>query len=99
MQMHSRIREMDRLRTMGNRLTRRGHLSITAGLVGATVTAACSTPAAGTGKAALSDAPVTIQFYKRATIAEADLATMLQEWKTLHPAWNVEVVQNKSSFQ
>jgi multiple sugar transport system substrate-binding protein len=87
------------VRLFRNRLTRRAHLTTTTGLVGAAASAACGAPKPTTQKPALSDAPVTIQLYKRATIAEADLATMLQDWKTLHPTWKVEVVQNLGSFQ
>jgi ABC-type glycerol-3-phosphate transport system substrate-binding protein len=85
--------------TVGNRLTRRAHMTVTTGLIGAAVTAACGTSGAATQKAALSDAPVTIQLYKRAVIADADLATMLQDWKALHPTWKVDVVQQKNNLE
>jgi ABC-type glycerol-3-phosphate transport system substrate-binding protein len=70
-------------------------------LAGLGVTAACGAPGAGSGQSAktLSDAPVNIQLYKRGTLADADVETVLREWKELHPTWNVDVVQGKSAME
>ncbi|HEU5315585.1 MAG TPA: ABC transporter substrate-binding protein [Chloroflexota bacterium] len=69
-------------------------------LAGLGFTAACGAPqAASQQNVQLSTAPVTIQFYKRGTIPEADVATMLKDWTAAHPTWKVELVQNKSNLE
>ena len=83
------------------RSSRRTYLRNAGALAGLVVTAACGAPNAGTGQSAktLSDAPVTIQLYKRGTLQDADVETMLKDWKAKHPTWKVELVQNKSNLE
>ena len=80
-------------------LSRRHIVGTAATAVGACALAACGAPSAATQKASLSDAPVTIQLYKRATIPEAELAVMMRDWQAQHPTWKVEIVQNKSNIE
>lgn len=61
--------------------------------------AACGAPQAAQQTATLSAAPVTIQLYKRGTLTEPDVATMLTDWNAAHPTWKVELVQNKSTLE
>jgi ABC-type glycerol-3-phosphate transport system substrate-binding protein len=75
------------------------HLKGAGALAGVAFTAACGAPQAAQQSVQLSTAPVTIQFYKRGTIAEADVATMLADWNAAHPTWKVELVQNKSTLE
>lgn len=68
-------------------------------VVGAMITAACG--AAGTAPPStktLSDAPVTIEFYKRGTLQDADVNIMLQEWYERHPTWKVNLTQGKNDL-
>lgn len=79
--------------------SRRGVLALAgAGAAGGGwLVAACGAP--GTTQqpgTALSDAPVTIQFYKRGTINDADLEVMLREWNQKHPTWKVQLTQGMS---
>src|SRR5579883_1264914 len=70
--------------------SRRALLARGGPVVGAVITAACG--AAGTAPPSaktLSDAPVTIEFYKRGTLQDADVSIMLQEWYERHPTWKV----------
>ena len=83
----------------GLRTSRRLHLKGAGALAGVAFTAACGAPQAAQQSVQLSTAPVTIQFYKRGTIAEADVTTMLADWYAAHPTWKVELVQNKSTLE
>lgn len=84
----------------GTRTSRRSQLKVAGALAGLGFTAACGAPqAASQQNVQLSTAPVTIQFYKRGTIPEADVATMLKDWTAAHPTWKVELVQNKSNLE
>ncbi len=84
---------------LGTRLSRRSQLKVAGGLAGVAFTAACGAPTASQQSVTLSAAPVTIQLYKRGTLVEADVNTMLKDWTALHPTWKVEVVQNKSNLE
>jgi multiple sugar transport system substrate-binding protein len=81
--------------------SRRTHLKRFAALAGAggAVLAACGAPgAAQPGSPALSDTPLTIKFFKRGTIADADVDVMLAEWYSKHPNWKVELTQGKNDL-
>ena len=85
----------------GNRLSRRTYLQHLAALIGVgTLTvAACGAPnVPQQGGAGASDAPVTIAFFKRGTLTDGDVATMLEEWYAKHPTWKVELTQGKSDL-
>ncbi|HET6320130.1 MAG TPA: extracellular solute-binding protein, partial [Chloroflexota bacterium] len=70
------------------------------GLAGVAFTAACGAPGATQqSTVTLSSAPVTIQLYKRGTLIEADVNTMLKDWTVAHPTWKVELVQGKGDLQ
>jgi ABC-type glycerol-3-phosphate transport system substrate-binding protein len=81
-------------------MSRRSHLRIGGALAGLAFTAACGAPTASQQTApTLTNAPVTLQLYKRGTLVDADVATMLSDWNALHPTWKVEVVQGKNSLE
>ena len=83
----------------GLRTSRRMHLKGAGALAGVAFTAACGAPQAAQQSVTLSNAPVTIQLYKRGTLVEADVATMLADWNAQHPTWKVELVQNKGTLE
>ena len=83
----------------GLRTSRRSHLKGAGALAGVAFTAACGAPQAAQQTVTLSTAPVTIQLYKRGTLVEADVATMLKDWNAAHPTWKVELVQNKGNLE
>ena len=85
--------------SLGNRMSRRSQLKAAGALAGLSVTAACGAPGAAQQSVTLSTAPVTIQLYKRGTLIDADVATMLKDWTVAHPTWKVELVQNKSTLE
>jgi ABC-type glycerol-3-phosphate transport system substrate-binding protein len=86
--------------TLGTTTSRRSHLKLGGALAGLALTAACGAPAVSQqGAPKLTDAPVSIQLYKRGTLVDADVQTMLEDWYALHPTWKVEVVQGKSSLE
>jgi multiple sugar transport system substrate-binding protein len=88
------------MKTFGTPLSRRSHLKLTGGLAATAFTAACGASGASQqNTVALSTAPVTIQLYKRGTLVEADVNTMLKDWSVAHPNWKVELVQNKGDLQ
>src|SRR5215212_5350387 len=87
------------LPSLGRRLSRRSQLKVAGALAGLGFTAACGAPGAAQQNVTLSSAPVTIQLYKRGTLVEADVATMLKDWTAAHPTWKVELVQNKSNLE
>ena len=47
----------------------------------------------------LSDAPVTVKFFKRGTLADADVELMLKDWYAKHPTWKVELTQGKNNLE
>lgn len=73
--------------------TRRQVVGLTGAVAGALALAACGGPAAPEKKPALSSTPVTLQFYKRGTLNEASVETLLKDWTALHPTWKVDLVQ------
>src|SRR5688500_916328 len=81
----------------GLHTSRRAHLRVAGAVAGfgGLSLAACGAPQAAQQTATLSTAPVTIQLYKRGTLTEPDVATMLTDWNAAHPTWKVELVQNK----
>lgn len=82
------------------RWSRRAHLGLAGALSGLALTAACGAPRAGQpGKATLTDAPATIVFFKRGTLADVDVDKMLQEWYAKHPNWKVELTQGKNNLE
>jgi ABC-type glycerol-3-phosphate transport system substrate-binding protein len=83
----------------GTRVSRRSQLKVAGALAGLGLTAACGAPQAAQQSVQLSTAPVTIQLYKRGTLVEADVATMLKDWTAAHPTWKVELVQNKGTLE
>jgi multiple sugar transport system substrate-binding protein len=61
---------------------------------GAWILAACGPQRAGpAGRERLSEAPVTIQFFKRGTRPENEVEAMLRDWHQAHPTWKVAVTQ------
>jgi ABC-type glycerol-3-phosphate transport system substrate-binding protein len=87
------------MQKQGTRLSRRAQLKGAGALAGMGVLAACGAPQAAQQTVSLSNAPVTIQLYKRGTLIDADVATMLKDWTAAHPTWKVELVQNKSNLE
>jgi len=86
--------------TVAHRSSRRAHLKLAGALAGVTFTAACGAPGATQpARTALTDAPITIKFFKRGTIAEPDLAVLFKDWYAKHPNWKVEVTQPKSNLE
>ncbi|MDQ3699915.1 MAG: extracellular solute-binding protein [Chloroflexota bacterium] len=73
--------------------TRRRALS-TAGAAGTIqLLAACGGQPVQETSTALTNAPVTIQYYKRGTLADANVEALLKDWTAQHPTWKVELVQ------
>ena len=80
--------------------TRRGFVRAAAGTGLALGLTGCATQGAPGGeKTALSAAPVTIAFFKRQVMVEADADTMLKDWYAQHPTWKVELVQGKGFLE
>ncbi|MDQ3699326.1 MAG: ABC transporter substrate-binding protein, partial [Chloroflexota bacterium] len=60
----------------------------------------CAGPgAAEQAKASLSAAPVTITFFKRQVMTDADVDVMMKEWYAKHPTWKVELTQGKGFLE
>ncbi|MDQ3701516.1 MAG: extracellular solute-binding protein [Chloroflexota bacterium] len=84
------------------RATRRAHLGFGAVVAaGGTLSlAACGVPgAAQPASSARTDAPATVKFFKRGTIADADVEVMLKDWYAKHPTWKVELTQGKNTLE
>src|SRR5438270_6041513 len=58
-----------------------------------TMLAACGGATAQEAKPALTNAPVTIKYYKRSQLDDAKTQQLLVDWNKAHPTWTVDMVQ------